>query len=105
MVLLQVRKRPEGLLSREELRAQAAAAAAKQRSGAAAAGKPQPQGGLLADLALLQRGGVPLTDAEELPEGATLEADAAGFGEEPVWQPPQGQRGDGRTKLNDALGY
>ncbi|CAL8465521.1 g5057 [Coccomyxa elongata] len=102
---LQVRKRPEGLLSREELRAQAAAAAAKQRSGAAAGEKPQPRGGLLADLALLQRGAMSLADAEELPEGAAVEADGAGSGEEPVWQPPQGQRGDGRTELNDALGY
>ncbi len=104
-MLWKVRKRPEGLLSREELRAQASAAAAKQRSGAAAGEKPQPQGGLIADLALLQRGAMSLADAEELPEGAAVEADGAGSGEEPVWQPPQGQRGDGRTKLNDALGY
>jgi hypothetical protein len=33
-----------------------------------------------------------------LQEGADAEAEAA-------WQPPKGQTGDGRTRLNDMLGY
>ncbi len=103
-MLRQVRKRPEGLLSRDELRAQAAAAARKQAGGAA---EGSQQTGLLASLALLQRGGRP-SDGEDLAEDnpvGDLAVGENGSATAPQWQPPQGQKGDGRTKLNDALGY
>lgn len=47
---------------------------------------------LMANLALLQGGARP-------PEG---EDDAA---HDDMWVPPEGQKGDGRSRLNDLLGY
>lgn len=99
---LEVRKRPEGLLSREQLRAQAAAAARGEAANAGGPAQPPP-GGLLANLVLLQRGGrIGGEEEEEAVEEAAVEAVHP---REAGWQPPQGQKGDGRTKLNDLLGY
>ena len=101
---LEVRARPAPggqLLSREELRAQRAAAARKLRG----AGEEDPAdaagagGGVLADLARLQRAGN--GSGEVLSEDADVGVSVAA----PEWRPPQGQQGDGRTKLNDLLGY
>ena len=71
---------------------QAAEAKKARANGASSAGGVHGASGLLADLALLQG-----TDnvghlAEE------------GDGTE-RWKPPEDQKGDGRTKLNDVLGY
>lgn len=101
----QVMKRPDGLLSRDELRARAAAAARKGPGGAT---EGTSQGGLLASLALLQRGGRPSDREDPAADGGAVEDGGGGenaAGEVPQWQPPQGQRGDGRTKMNDVLGY
>ncbi|KAK9833306.1 hypothetical protein WJX81_005069 [Elliptochloris bilobata] len=112
---LEVRKRPDaplgaknkgkarvsGLLSREEVTARAAAAkaAAGVTSGGAAdpklGGAASAEAQLAADLALLQgsgREGADLERGEPRDEGGP-------------WQPPKGQKGDGRTSLNDVLGY
>lgn len=61
-------------------------------NGAASAGGAHKTSGLLADLALLQgtdemRGRAEAGDSTE------------------QWKPPENQKGDGRTKLNDLLGY
>ena len=60
-------------------------------NGAASAGGA-PAAGLLADLTLLQGAGDAGRQAED---GAGAEQ----------WKPPEDQKGDGRTKLNDLLGY
>ena len=73
---------------------------------------------VLADLALLLRAcaGAPGAGAEEedeaVQERARKEWEAQrrqrqqqGGGGADEWKPPEGQTGDGRTKLNDALGY
>jgi hypothetical protein len=104
---LEVRKKPgQQLLTREQLRAQAAAAkrgeAAASGSGKGDADGDGKPGGLLANLALLQKG------TSGLDEGNNEDAVAADASESvgaPAWKPPEGQRGDGRTKLNDLLGY
>jgi len=63
----------------------------KAKGGASAAGADSASG-LLADLALLQ--------------GASNAAEAAQRADEAEkWKPPDNQKGDGRTKLNDLLGY
>jgi hypothetical protein len=105
---LEVRKKPGDLLSREELRAQRRAAAAGKLPGAAAEKAP---GGILDDLALLQRAGRPGDGMdgdgvaeEERPKPA--EEQQQQQQQQPAgWRPPEGQRGDGRTRLNDLLGY
>ncbi len=64
---------------------------------------------VLADLALLKSarnrglaGSEDATGGGEASAAASDEGDAAAAAE---WRPPEGQRGDGRTKLNDLLGY
>ena len=60
--------------------------------GGASAGGAGSASGLLADLALLQ--------------GASSAAESAQHADEAQqWKPPDDQKGDGRTKLNDLLGY
>ena len=101
---LEVRSRPGPgqLLSREELRAQRAAAARTLRGvgdNAVPQNADSGDAGVLADLARLQRAGH--GSGEVLDEDmSSLKVVAA-----PEWRPPQGQQGDGRTKLNDLLGY
>ena len=75
---------------------QAAEAQTASRSGPAptAGTKSEAASGLLADLALLQGNGSTAKDEAGLPSD----------GVQP-WKPPDDQRGDGRTKLNDLLGY
>ena len=63
---------------------------AKPNGAASAGGAPAAR--LLADLALLEGAG----DISRLSE--------VGAGAE-QWKPPEDQKGDGRTKLNDLLGY
>ena len=103
---LEVRKKPGDLLSRQELLAQRRKEAAEKLPGAAEkAAAAGGAGGILQDLALLQRAGRPEQDG--------MESDHAAAEQQPVqeqqqpegWRPPEGQRGDGRTKLNDLLGY
>lgn len=63
----------------------------KAKGGASAEGAASASG-LLADLALLQ--------------GASNAAEAAQRADKAEqWKPPDNQKGDGRTKLNDLLGY
>ena len=71
---------------------QAAEAKFAKANGAASAGGVHSASGLLADLALLQG-----TDND-----GHLADDGAGTEQ---WKPPEDQKGDGRTKLNDLLGY
>ena len=71
---------------------QAAEATKAKANGVASAGGAHAASGLLADLALLQ-------GADRLGSQA-----GAGDGAE-QWKPPENQKGDGRTKLNDLLGY
>ena len=69
-----------------------AAEARQKAKGVASAGGAGSASGLLADLALLQ--------------GASNAAEAAQRADEAEqWKPPDDQKGDGRTKLNDLLGY
>ena len=71
---------------------QAAEASKGKAKGGASAGGAGSASGLLADLALLQ--------------GASNAAEAAQRADEAEqWKPPDDQKGDGRTKLNDLLGY
>ena len=75
---------------------------------AGAGSTPQAEGGkeaetgrarLMADLAALQ--GASNRDGQ----GRDAGDDAGGQGAEAVWKPPPGQTGDGRTGLNEQLGY
>ena len=97
-----------GLLSRAEVAKRAPAAVGAARTlnpgadpklgGAAAA-----EAALAADLALLQRRAQAGGDTDRGAAGAP-EAGRAGD-EAAAWRPPEGQKGDGRTSLNDLLGY
>jgi hypothetical protein len=85
---------------------QATEAKKASTNGAAHAAGSTSASGLLADLALLQgaRGaGSSIEDGGEagaMDVSTAQQADRAG-----QWKPPEDQRGDGRTKLNDLLGY
>lgn len=99
---------PGGLLSRTEVakRAPAAAGAAGSKTPGADSklgGAAAAEAALAADLVLLQRqaqvGGNP-------DRGNADASDAGHAGDEAAaWRPPEGQKGDGRTSLNDLLGY
>jgi hypothetical protein len=58
---------------------------------------------VLADLAVLQQARRRAAHAED--EAADEAAAAAGAAAATEWRPPQGQKGDGRSSLNDKLGY
>ena len=79
---------------RMAMQATEAKAASTSRPARAAGTKPESASGLLADLALLQGVGSAAKD----------EAGLSMDGVQP-WKPPDDQKGDGRTKLNDLLGY
>lgn len=67
------------------------------------AGNDGSASGLLADLALLQGAGDHEGYEDEgvpVPMETAQHVDRAG-----QWKPPEDQKGDGRTKLNDLLGY
>lgn len=85
---------------------QAAEAKKASTNGAAHAAGNTSTAGLLADLALLQGARVAGTNIEDDSEAGPMDGNAAqqadGAGQ---WKPPEDQRGDGRTKLNDLLGY
>ena len=99
-----------GLLSRAEVAGRFPAG-----TGAGATGLPNPgtnpkvggarsaEAQLAADLALLQRTAQSGGDAGRGKAGGP-EAGGAGDGGA-SWRPPEGQKGDGRTSLNDLLGY
>ena len=85
---------------------QAAEARKASTNGAAHAAGDTSASGLLADLALLQGARVAGSNVEDGSEAGPMDGNAAqqadGAGQ---WKPPEDQRGDGRTKLNDLLGY
>lgn len=99
---------PGGLMSREELAVEhattAAAAARTVNIPGGAGGAASAEAQLAMDLALLQGARLEVEDQDEGGKpGRNLSGDTVG--EDGVWRPPQGQSGDGRTTLNDLLGY
>ena len=76
------------------MQATEAKTASTSRPAPAAGIKSESASGLLADLALLQGVGSAAKDEAGLPVD----------GVQP-WKPPDDQKGDGRTKLNDLFGY
>ena len=117
---LEVRQRPDApagaapkgkgagsgsLLSRAEVAKRASAAAGPLNPGAdpKLGGAAAAEAALAADLALLQRQAQAGGDPDR---GAAGASDAGRAGDEAAaWRPPEGQKGDGRTSLNDLLGY
>lgn len=91
---------PPAQSSYESRRAHIAQALAATNTGSVAAdeavggGNADATAAVLADLAVLQAA-----------RGGGGGGDEAGDEAAAEWRPPEGQRGDGRTRLNDQLGY
>ncbi|KAK9842408.1 hypothetical protein WJX84_012265 [Apatococcus fuscideae] len=83
-----------GLLTRGEVKA---GRGPKEKHPSQTEGMSTTDDQVLEDMAVLARSRAAAATADGLDESEAAAGQA--------WKPPQGQRGDGRTKLNDLLGY